>query len=65
MKGDPEDIKNLAEDLHGALHRHNDACKNNPDLQTELVKLRDKAYRRYEEVSEGRKSQHRKHPLEP
>ena len=65
MKADPQDLKNLAADLHGALHRHNDACRNNPDIQTDLVKLRDKVNARWREVTEGRPMRQGKHPLEP
>ena len=57
MKGDPEDVKNLAEDLKGALHRHPDAVRNNPDLAGELVRLRDKVYHRYEHIAEKPKKE--------
>jgi hypothetical protein len=54
MKDDPEDLRRLAEDLQGSLQRHSDAVRNNPDIATDIVKVRDRAIRRYEEVSEGR-----------
>jgi hypothetical protein len=52
MKSDPEDLKNLSEDLHGALHRHPDAIRANPDIAADIIKARDKAAKRYEEVTE-------------
>lgn len=54
MKGDPQDIRDLAEDLQGALQRHADAVRHNPDIATEIVKIRDRTFKRYEEVSEKR-----------
>lgn len=52
MKADPEDLRLLAEDLQGALQRHEDAARHNPDIATDLVKVRDKVRKRYEEVRE-------------
>jgi hypothetical protein len=51
-KGSPQDLKDLAEDLKGCVQRHPDALKNNPDIQTDLVKVRDKAMGRYDKISE-------------
>lgn len=56
MKADPEDLKNLAEDLQGALQRHPDAVRANPDIATDIVRVRDKMQKRYEEVTERRQS---------
>ena len=52
MKGNPQDLKDLAEDLKGCVQRHPDALKNNPDIQVDLVKVRDKAMERYDKISE-------------
>lgn len=52
MKADPEDIRKMAEDLQGALQRHTDAVRNNPDLASEVVKVRDKWTDRYRKVTE-------------
>jgi len=54
MKGDPEDLRNLAEDLRGCIKRHDDAIRHNPDIATDIIKARDKAFKRYEEVTESR-----------
>ena len=54
MKADPEDLRNLAEDLKGAIQRHSDAIRANPDIASDLVKVRDKAFKRYDEITEGR-----------
>ena len=63
MKGDPEDLRKLADDLQFALQRRQDAVRNNPDIATDLVKVRDKVRKRYEEVTEGKFPS--RHPLEP
>lgn len=54
MKADPEDLRRLAEDLQGALQRHTDAIRHNPDIATDIVKVRDRALKRYEQVAENR-----------
>lgn len=54
MKADPEDLHNLAEDLKGVIRRHPDALHNNRDIADDLVKVRDKAEKRYGSVTEGR-----------
>lgn len=52
MKADPEDLKNLAEDLQGALQRHPDAVKHNPDIASDIVKVRDKTQQRYNSIKD-------------
>lgn len=52
QKGNLDDLKNLGEDLKGCVDRHPDALRANPDLQIDLIKLRDKAQARYEQVAE-------------
>lgn len=52
MKGDLEDLKNLAEDLQGVLQRHPDAVRYNHDLADDIVKVRDKAFDRYHQIAE-------------
>lgn len=52
MKADPEDLRLLAEDLKGAIQRHPDAIRANPDIASDLVKVRDRAFKRYEQVTE-------------
>ena len=63
MKGDPEDLRKLADDLQFALQRRQDAIRNNPDIATDIVNVLDKTRKRYEEVTEGNAPP--KHPLEP
>ena len=63
MKGDPEDLRKLADDLQFALQRRQDAIRNNPDLAADIVKVRDKVRNRYKEVTEGNTPP--RHPLEP
>ena len=52
MKANPEDLRLLAEDLKGCIQRHSDAVRANPDIATDLVKVRDKTFKRYEQVTE-------------
>lgn len=54
MKADTQDLKNLAEDLQGCLQRHPDAVRHNPDIATDIVKVRDRTFKRYDEVTEKR-----------
>lgn len=54
MKADPEDLHKLAEDVKGCIQRHPDAIRANPDIASDLIKVRDKIYKRYEEVTEGK-----------
>lgn len=54
MKGDPQDVRDLAEDLKGCIQRHPDALKHNPDIQNDLVKVRDNTFKRYAQISEGK-----------
>lgn len=54
MKGNPEDLYHLGEDLRGVIHRHEDAVKNNPDIAKDIISARDKAIERYRQVTEGR-----------
>ena len=56
MKANPEDVRNLAEDLQGALQRHPDAVRANPDIADDIVKVRDKTIARYNKVAEKREA---------
>lgn len=51
-KGNPADLHALAEDLKGVIHRHPDAIMNNPDIASEVVKVRDKTMERWESLKE-------------
>lgn len=51
-KGNLKDLGDLAEDIKGCIQRHPDALKHNPDLQTDLVNARDKAMKRYSDISD-------------
>lgn len=53
MKGNPADVRGLAEDLTRAIAEHPDACRLNPDLYADLVKLRDRVKVRYDQISES------------
>ena len=59
MRADPEDLKNLSDDLRGVIKRHDDALTHNPDIAADLLKVRDKAQRRYDEVTEHRDASER------
>ncbi len=52
MRGDRQDLKDLAEDLKGCVNRHQDAIRHNPDIAAELIKVRDKTMKRWEDLSE-------------
>lgn len=52
MKHDPEDLKELADDLQKAIDSHEDALSGNPDIATELVKVKNKTRERFEQVAE-------------
>ena len=54
MKSDPEDLRNLAEDLKGCIQRHPDAIRANPDIATDIVKARDLAEAKYRRITENR-----------
>lgn len=51
-KANPADVRELALDLDRAIHCHPDACRNNPDLQAKVAKVRDEIWQRYEQISE-------------
>ena len=51
MKADPKDLRAWAEDLQGTLQRHPDAVKANPDITADVIRARDKAFKRFEEVT--------------
>ena len=54
MKGDPADIRALAQDLDDVYHDHPNAISANPDLAADLLQLRKKTRERYEKIDEGR-----------
>ena len=54
MKADPEDLRQLSEDLEAVGRDHPDTMMVNPDLAGDLLRLRNKARERYEKVAEGR-----------
>ena len=54
MKGDPEDLRKLAEDLKWCIRKHPDAIQNNPDIAKDIVNARDKADAKFRQVTEGR-----------
>ena len=50
MKGNPQDIHDLGEDLQKAIDNHSDAMRHNPDIATDLMKVRAMVRDRYESV---------------
>lgn len=52
MKGDPEDLKKMADDLGQAIEKHPDAMRSNPDLAGESLRLHRKWLDRYNSISE-------------
>ena len=62
MKGDPDDLRLLIEDLRGCISRHPDAIRSNPDIASDIVKARDHAAAKYARITEDKPP---KHPLEP
>lgn len=51
-RANPADVRELANDLERCITCHPDACRANPDLQAEIAKVRDKVWKRYEQISE-------------
>ena len=52
MKGNPADIRGLAEDLDLCRSNHKDALHHNPDLDADLMKLAREAHARWAQVVE-------------
>ena len=50
MKGNPQDLHDLGEDLQKTIDTHQDALRHNPDIAAELMKTRAKVRDRYESV---------------
>ena len=53
MKGNPADIRGLAEDLGLCRSNHKDALKHNPDLAADLLKLAVKTHDRWASMLEA------------
>ena len=52
QKCNPEEVRELSEDLQGVLHRHPDAVRANPDIADDIVHARDKAAAKYRQITE-------------
>jgi hypothetical protein len=55
-KANPADLRALGDDLDKCIHDHPDAIQHNPDLANEIMKSRNKAYERFEKVTERPRS---------
>lgn len=49
----PDELKNAAEDLQHWAHRHPNVVKAEPDIVKDVVSARDKAFKKYQQVSES------------
>ena len=55
-KGDPEELHNLANDVRWILKKNDGAVRRNPEITKDLVSARDKADKKYEELTRNNES---------
>ena len=52
MKADPKELYALADAVRWCLKGHSSAIRANPDIASDIVKVRDKVLARYDKVTE-------------
>lgn len=52
MKIKPEELRKLADDLRWVIAKNSDVMQSEPDIAKDIVNARDKAQKKYQEVSQ-------------